>query len=314
MSEAVHALPRFDFRGLDFDRLWEGRDKTTEVERRLVQELLHGRDVRRILEVGPGGGRIASTLLGMVPEYVGVDVTLEFLVRLNARWNRPATWVAADLAGLPLESQSFTGAVLVRVYNFLLDPAAALRELFRVLIPGGWLLVSYFSEPSVATLWSEWRQRLRGPNPLPSAPPAREPYRPAQPTRAEFRRTIEAAGFHWDREYSVGLEDLRPLRWLPADLFLAFARTFGATGALPHHFVLVRKPGGPASRIPPIASAVLCPACRSPVPGLGTGEFRGASCPACGRELPVVGGVHDLRPFPIARGEFAPDAVRILAS
>jgi len=313
MSVAAHVSPRFDFRGLDFDRLWKGRPKTTEVERRLVHESLQGRDVRRVLEVGPGGGRITSTLLETVPEFVGVDITLEFLIRLRARWQREATWVAADLARLPIGSRSFTGAVLVRVYNFLLEPAASLRELFRVLAPGGWLLVSYFPEPSVAALWSDLRQRLREPNAPRTRPRVPRPNPSAQPTRAQFREIIETVGFQWDREYSVGLEDLRPLRWLPTSLFLSCARTFGATGLLPHHFVLLRKPGKPPPRLPSIGSVVLCPGCRSPVAGLGAEEFPGSSCPGCGRELPSVEGVRDLRPILLTRNEFPSESVRVLA-
>jgi len=313
MNAAAHPSARFDFRGLDFDRLWKGRPKTTEVERRLVQASLQGRDVRRVLEVGPGGGRITSTLIESVPEFVGVDVTLEFLIRLRARWRREATWVAADLARLPLESRSFTGAVLVRVYNFLIEPAASCRELFRVLVPGGWLLVSYFSEPSAATTWSDLHRRLREPTPSRTGPRVPSPNPPAQPTRTQFRRVVEGVGFQWDQEYSVGLEDLRPFRWLPAEFFLSCARAFGASGLLPHHFVLLRKPGRPPSALPSIGSVVICPECRSPLSSLGTEESRGSLCPGCGRELPSIEGVRDLRPISLARNEFAPGSVRVLA-
>ena len=313
MSEVGHPVNPLDFRALDFDRLWNGREKTTEVERRVVQESLRDCDLRRILEVGPGGGRIATTLLATGEEFVGVDVTLEFLVRLRARWRQEGTWVAADTVRLPLESGSFSVAVLVRVYNFLTDPTASLRELFRVLVPGGRLVVSYFSEPSVASALDDLGRRLRGSSPSQTPPRSPEPYRPALPTRERFRATVEAVGFLWGREYSVGLEDLRLLRWLPTDLFLSLARTFGAAGALPHHFVLLRKPGEPPARLPPIESIVLCPECRSPVAGLGTGTFQGSSCPDCGRHLPVVEGVPDLRPFWARGAEPGSEAVRVLA-
>lgn len=287
-----------DFRGLDFDRLWKGREKTTEVEQRLVRGCVASGDARRILEVGPGGGRIASVLWAPEREFVGVDITLEFLVRLRARWGGAGRWVAADLAQLPLSSGAFTGAVMIRVYDFLVEPATCVRELHRVLAPGGWLLVSYFPEPSVASVWGDLRRRVREPRPRASKPPAPPPHRPGAPSRERFRATVEEAGFRWECEYSVGLEDFRPLRWLPAHVFVALARSFGQSGALPHHFVLLRKAGEPPHDLPAIEGIVECPHCRASVPGLLGADEPSRDCPGCRLPITVVQGVPDLRPFP----------------
>lgn len=304
-----------DFRSLDFERLWQGRERTTEVELGVIDELIAGEDVRRILEVGPGGGRVASLLRARAEEHLGIDVTLEFLLRLHARWPTGSDWLAADLVDLPFSSDAISGAVVVRVYNFLVDPVRALVELFRVLAPGGWAIVSYFSAPSAATLWDDVRGRWKGTS-VPGTP-WRTSFRHETdlPSRARFRREAESVGFSWDREAGVGFEDFRPFRWMPTDLFLGFSHAFGATGLPPHHFVRLRKPGTRPGELPARDTLVLCPVCRGPL-GMSLGNPTGArACPRCGSPIPVVEGIPDLRPrgaraiSESAPPAFAPEAV-----
>jgi SAM-dependent methyltransferase len=236
-----HPTQTPDFRGLDFERLWKGREKTTEVERRIVREALRDCEARRVLEIGPGGGRITPVLLATGGEYLGLDVTPRFLRRLRARWPHEASWLAADLAHLPIAGASVSTAILVRVYNFLVDPGKALRELHRVLFPGGSLLVSYFSVPSVATAVDDLEKFL-GRRTTANGVRVRIGRQEALlPTRSQFRSVLHDAGFRWQREFSAGLEDFRPFRWLPAEVFVGLAKTFGTVGAIPHRFVLARR-------------------------------------------------------------------------
>jgi hypothetical protein len=109
---------------------------------------------------------------------------------------------------------------------------------------------------------------------------------------------VETAGFRWAGEQSVGLEDFRPFRHLPTELFLGLARAFGDAGVLPHHFVLLRKAGESPPRLPPIEEVVTCPDCGARLPRIGKVEFDALRCSGCGRGIPMMGGVADLRPFP----------------
>ncbi len=291
MIETDPAPGPLDFRTLDFDRLWRGRAKTIDVERRIVLESFKGLDLRRILEVGPGSGRIASVLLAEGQEYVGVDITLDFLAHLKDRWADRGTWVGADLRQLPFREGMFSGVVAVRVLDFLPDPLVALRELHRVLTPGGWLLLSYFSAGSVARRWDGVMKRIRDP-----ADPAGRRSGGARPTRAEFRRMAEEAGFLWGGERGTGLEDLRVLRRLPATTFVGLSRGLGRSGWLPHHFVLLRRAGVPPTRITPLEEGLICPDCGSALVAGGPRSFAPADCPTCGRARSGAGGVLDLRP------------------
>lgn len=306
MIETDPAPGPLDFRTLDFERLWRGRAKTSDVERRIVLESFQGLDLRRILEVGPGSGRIASVVMAEGQEYVGADITLEFLAGLKDRWPDRGTWVGADLRQLPFRDGMFSGVVAVRVFDFLPHPLGALRELYRVLSPGGWLLLSYFSAGSVARRWDRVMKRIRDP-----ADPAGRRTGGDRPTRAGFRGMAEEAGFHWGGERGTGLEDLRLLRRLPSTMFVGLSRGFGRSGWLPHHFVLLQRPGAPPARLTPLEEGLICPGCGSALVVRPAKSIALADCPRCGRAPSGAGGVIDLRPRPTFASDDSPGTVQV---
>ena len=107
-----------------------------------LQALLPPVRGRRALDVGCGGGRTSAWLLEQGAEVVGFDVSPE-LLRLAHERLPSASFVVADLgAPLPFEDASFDVAVASLVMHYLRDWAPALRELRRVLRPGGALALS----------------------------------------------------------------------------------------------------------------------------------------------------------------------------
>lgn len=297
-----------DFSRLDFERLWRHRAKTTQVEAGVLGAALHGVDARRMLEVGSGGGRLTPTLRAVAHEFVAVDVTRAFVERLDARsFDRPTAFRSvANVYRLPFADSTFTAAAMVRVYNFLEYPVAALQELRRVLVPGGCLVVSYEPKPSIGTLVSDVRMGLssrstRG-SPTTFSRADLVEVRPSSfpawaPTRARFARTLEAAGFRAVREFPTGLEDYRPFKWLPAPVFQTLAETYGGRldGVFPSRFQLARALG-PNEAAPPVerlAMGIACPDCgrrAGPVDLEADWEHR---CPGCGFLVQFRSGILD---------------------
>ncbi len=103
------------------------------------------RGCKRILDAGCGNGRYLRFLLRRADpdaELTGFDLSAGMLRRAGRRLKgrRPAL-VAADLARLPYRDQSFDAIVCGWVLEHLPDPRPGLRELHRVLKPGGKLLL-----------------------------------------------------------------------------------------------------------------------------------------------------------------------------
>jgi demethylmenaquinone methyltransferase / 2-methoxy-6-polyprenyl-1,4-benzoquinol methylase len=119
-----------------------------------VQQALHGYapGTARVLDLATGTGDLAIALAeGGAGEVVGADIAEPMLraaaIKVLNRAERPGTvagvpvsWVVADGLGLPFEDGEFDACTVSFGLRNMPDYDAALREMARVLRPGGRLL------------------------------------------------------------------------------------------------------------------------------------------------------------------------------
>jgi SAM-dependent methyltransferase len=97
-----------------------------------------------VLEIGCGDGRIYRQLcgLGYAGAYCGIEVA-DYIIQLN-RQRHPATdWRCANAYEIPFEDDSFELCFSLYVLEHLVYPERALREMLRVLVPGGRLVLVF---------------------------------------------------------------------------------------------------------------------------------------------------------------------------
>lgn len=96
-----------------------------------------------VADLGCGTGNAAEHLAAVVERVIAVDQSAPMLQAARKRLARfrNVTFVRAGLEHLPLEAASIDAAVCVLVLHHLEDPAAVLREIRRVLRPGGVALI-----------------------------------------------------------------------------------------------------------------------------------------------------------------------------
>ena len=112
---------------------------------------LTGRE--RVLDVGCGAGHVTIGLAAQALHLTAVDLTQAMLDQTQAQVEKRGlhnvTIQKADVAALPFADGSFDVAVSRYAAHHFADPLQALREIQRVLVPGGrWLLVDVVSPPA----------------------------------------------------------------------------------------------------------------------------------------------------------------------
>jgi len=132
----------------------------------------------RVLDVGCGSGLYAAELARLGAEVIGFDSSAKLVEHARQRVRDAADLRVHDVR-LPLEwlsDGSVDRAVMALVIHHLDDPVPALREIHRVLRPGGSLVVStvhpvadwrqtggsYFTDEMIDDTWNAgWKVRFR---------------------------------------------------------------------------------------------------------------------------------------------------------
>lgn len=112
----------------------------------VLQSQPHG----RVLDLGCGTGQLAHRLRLMGARVVGCDFSRGMLAAARAR-DRRVAWIQADALHLPFAGAAFDAVVSTQAFHWFPDQAAALREIARVLRPGG-VFVLTAVRPALASL------------------------------------------------------------------------------------------------------------------------------------------------------------------
>lgn len=125
--------------------------------RKLIRQLLQkyvGDATARVLDAGCGTGGTMKELAG-AGDICGCDCSADALAFCRQRGFADVS--AGDLSALPYADGSFRAVISCDVLEHLPDDEAGLREMMRVLQPGGYLLVTV---PAHRYLWSEHDEAL----------------------------------------------------------------------------------------------------------------------------------------------------------
>jgi ubiquinone/menaquinone biosynthesis C-methylase UbiE len=97
----------------------------------------------RLLDVGCGTGSASRAASAVAGSIVGIDLSSQMLREAAelADGVDNVAFVRADAEALPFADASFTAAICTNSFHHYPDPVRALREIARVLTPGGRLVI-----------------------------------------------------------------------------------------------------------------------------------------------------------------------------
>lgn len=137
----------------------------TEVERQLLALFPEG-EVRDLLDIGTGTGRIVQVCAPRVGRAIGVDLSREMLMVARSNLERAKLRNCmvrhGNMYQLPLSGDSFDVVTVHQVLHYAEQPAEVIREAARVLRPGGRLVVVDFLAHDVGQLRDEHAHRWLG--------------------------------------------------------------------------------------------------------------------------------------------------------
>lgn len=128
-------------------------------ERLLLDLFLAARPGPEVLNAGAGQGTLSQKLAELGFEVTSTDVSAAAVAVLRARVSGEV--VQADLTSLPFEGGRFDGVVLGEVLEHIRDDSGALREVARVLRPGGVVAISVPADPKLFGPSDTWAGHVR---------------------------------------------------------------------------------------------------------------------------------------------------------
>lgn len=157
LDPALDALPAAY---ADWRRSTLGRITDTLEERLLLARVGPARGVS-ILDMGCGDGVVATRLAQDGASVTGLDASANMIVAARRRADAAGVdieLVESDACDLPFPAERFDRVVSVATLCFVDDPSQSIREMVRVLKPGGRLILG---ELGSGNLWAAQR-RIKG--------------------------------------------------------------------------------------------------------------------------------------------------------
>jgi ubiquinone/menaquinone biosynthesis C-methylase UbiE len=164
-QRAAAAQAYFRRHAVEWDRIRKLHVADEAVEEAICNALA-GAEIRSLLDLGTGTGRMLELFGPQLERGLGLDLSLDMLAVARARLDRAGLKQCSvrqgDIYDLAMPKNSFDAVVIHQVLHFLDDGARAIQEAARVLRPGGRLLVVDFAPHDLEFLRDEHAHRRLG--------------------------------------------------------------------------------------------------------------------------------------------------------
>jgi len=134
----------YDF--FDYQKYWKGRDYEDGAERIALSRFLNSVGKKELLvDIGAGFGRLTELYLPFAQKVFLCEPSkkLSGIAKKKFADIPKITFCKTSLPNLTLKKSSFDVSLMVRVIHHFQDSKKVIKELFRVLKPGGFLVLEF---------------------------------------------------------------------------------------------------------------------------------------------------------------------------
>ena len=139
MSKKVKGKSISDYNGYDYKKIfWEDADRKYEdaADRMAVRKLLP-KHMENFADIAGGYGRLADEYLSRAKRATLFDFSQTELDQAKEKYGKRLNTVQGDIYNLPFKDGELTTLLMVRATHHFKDIDKVLKELYRVLAPGG---------------------------------------------------------------------------------------------------------------------------------------------------------------------------------
>ena len=130
----------------NYQKYWRKRLYENEAERIVLRRIFRLTNKKEsILDIGGGFGRLAPEYCPYFKKCVLIDPSQKLLAQAKKLCSqyKNLTVIKSRIENLPLNNRTFDAVLLVRILHHLFRPETAIKEIYRILKPSGYLILEF---------------------------------------------------------------------------------------------------------------------------------------------------------------------------
>lgn len=149
-----------DYNGYDYEEYWREHDRAYEdaADRMAIRRLLP-EQMKNFADIGGGYGRLADEYLDRADHVTIFDYSKTELQQAKDKYGDRISTQPGSVYEMPFDDETFDGLMMVRVSHHLEDLEAALREFYRILTPGGTLVIEIANKKTLPKIFRHWLRK-----------------------------------------------------------------------------------------------------------------------------------------------------------
>ena len=147
-----------DYNGYDYKKIfWEDADRKYEdmADRLAIRRLLP-KKMDEFVDIAGGYGRLAKEYLGKAKKVWIFDYSQTELDDAKKEFGKKVNTKQGDIYNIPFSDNTFDGMIMVRATHHFKEMDKVMKELHRILKPGGVLVIEVANKKTLPKMFRYW--------------------------------------------------------------------------------------------------------------------------------------------------------------